>query len=430
MDVEPRSQSPHTSSRTAAGPLVVVLAFALVGVAFSAVSTYDFVEHLDRQVHSIHCSFLPGAGSDYGESGCRVVMLSPYSSFFRQSLWGGIPVALWSLAVFAFLAWRAGALLWRGGANRRETAFLVAAFGLPVLMSLVYGYLAMAELDAVCKVCVGIYLASFGGLAAALWAHLRAAPAVAGPGLAGLWAGGIGAGVAFVAILTLVYVSGAPVQPVKGCGELVRDEDPAGILLALAPAPGKPRAIEVIDPLCPSCKALEKRLLASDFGGRLDFRAVLFPLDPSCNWMVKEALHPGACAVSEAVLCAGPLADDGADPVAAGERAKRVLAYAYAHQEELRAEAANDEKVVRARLEREFPEVKGCLGGVQVKNKLVKSLHWARDNAIPVLTPQLFVGKTRLCDENTDLGLEYTLAAMLDGGVAPAAPAPVAGEVR
>lgn len=431
MDVEPRSPSSSRESRPAAGPLVVVLVFALVGVAFSAVSTYDFVEHLDRQVHSIHCSFIPGAGADYGESGCRTVMLSPYSSFFRQSLWGGIPVALWSLAVFAFLAWRSAALLWRGGANRRETAFLTAAFGLPVLMSLLYGYLAMAELEAVCKICVGIYVASFGGIAAAIWAHLKAGPAPEGSGPVGLLARGIGAGVAFVVVLTLVYVAGAPVKAVKGCGELVRDDDPSGVLLAVAPAPGQVRAIEVVDPLCPSCKALEKRLLASDLSGRLDLRAVLFPLDPSCNWMVKEALHPGACAVSEAVLCAGPLADDGADPVAAGERAKRVLAYAYAHQEELRAEAANDEKVVRARLEREFPEVKGCLGGVQVKNKLVKSLRWAVANAIPVLTPQLFVGKTRLCDEDTDLGLEFTLAAMLDGEAAPAAPAaPVAGEVR
>jgi hypothetical protein len=32
----------------------------------------------------------------------------------------------------------------------------------------------------------------------------------------------------------------------------------------------------------------------------------LFPLDKECNWMVSESLHPGSCAVSEAVLCAGP----------------------------------------------------------------------------------------------------------------------------
>ena len=42
-----------------------------------------------------------------------------------------------------------------------------------------------------------------------------------------------------------------------------------------------------------------------------------------------------------------------------------------------------------------------------------KSLRWAVANAIPVLTPQLFVGNSRMCDEDTDLGLEYTLHQML-----------------
>src|ERR1051326_3071523 len=53
---------------------------AFMGLLFAAVSTSDFISHLDRQVHSIHCSFIPGAGAEIGESGCRTVMLSPYSS--------------------------------------------------------------------------------------------------------------------------------------------------------------------------------------------------------------------------------------------------------------------------------------------------------------------------------------------------------------
>ena len=43
--------------------LVVVLLGALAGLVFAGVSTYDFVQHLDRQVHSLHCSFIPGAGA-------------------------------------------------------------------------------------------------------------------------------------------------------------------------------------------------------------------------------------------------------------------------------------------------------------------------------------------------------------------------------
>ena len=49
--------------------LLVVLVGAAVGVVFAAVSTYDFVQHLDRQVHNLHCSFIPGV-SHAGESGC------------------------------------------------------------------------------------------------------------------------------------------------------------------------------------------------------------------------------------------------------------------------------------------------------------------------------------------------------------------------
>ena len=73
--------------------LVVVLVGAVIGTVFAAVSTYDFVQHLDRQVHNLHCSFIPGA-SHAGESGCQVAMMSPYSSVMRHRIWGGVPISL------------------------------------------------------------------------------------------------------------------------------------------------------------------------------------------------------------------------------------------------------------------------------------------------------------------------------------------------
>ena len=98
------------------------------------------------------------------------------------------------------------------------------------------------------------------------------------------------------------------------------------------------------------------------------------------------------------------------DAAAAGA----VLRWAFEHQAELRALAATRRARRCAReIEREFPAVKGCLGGTLVRSKLTKSLRWAVANAIPVLTPQLFVAGSRLCDEDTDLGLEYTLSRML-----------------
>jgi len=83
----------------------LLIVAAVAGLTFAGVSTYDFVAHLDRQVHSIHCSFVPGMGATdtAGSSGCYLTLMSPYSSIFRKTIWGGLPIALPAMAVFAFL---------------------------------------------------------------------------------------------------------------------------------------------------------------------------------------------------------------------------------------------------------------------------------------------------------------------------------------
>ncbi len=391
--------------------MILALAGALVGSLFAGLSTSDFMQHLDRQVHAIHCSFIPGAAKDVAESGCRTVMMSPYSSFFRESLWGGIPVSLWALAVFAFLVYRTALMLWRGHATSGETKVLVAAAALPVVMSVVFGVLSFYVLDAACKVCIGIYAASVLCFAGTFLAH-RAQAAASAPGAARFGVA-LAEGVGLVAALTLAYVVLAPKPDPKtsllGCGSLVQAGDTAGVMIPLTDARGGAPSVEVLDPLCPSCKAFDVRLGASSLRERLELKAVLFPLDSTCNWMVTEAIHPGACAVSEAVLCAAGLKPGAKDAGAA----RSVLKWAFARQAELRDMAAKDERALRAEIEREFPAVKGCLGGALVRSKLTKSLRWAVANAIPVLTPQLFVSDSRMCDEDTDLGLEYTLSRML-----------------
>jgi len=393
--------------------LLGVVAAALAGAVFSALSTFDFIQFLDRQVHGLHCSFIPGAGRELGESGCRTVLMSPYSSYFRDRIWGGIPVALWALAVFSYLLARAGAPLLRGHTSRREAGFLVAATGLPLGMSVLYFALSL-HVGATCKVCVGMYVASVGAFVAAVLAWRQTSPS--SPEVTGSPAGWFAQGVGFVALLTALFLATTPPsdQGKTGtCGALVQPEDPSGVMVELKP--GRTPAIEVLDPLCPSCKALDTRLASSGLGRELGLKGVLFPLDSSCNWMVGEALHPGACTVSEAVLCAQGLSEK-KNP----EAARKVLAYAFEHQEQLREQATKDLKALRATLEARFPEVRGCVGGAQVKNKLVKSLRWAVANALPVLTPQLFVREKRLCDEDTDLGLEYSLTRLLAAADAPA----------
>src|SRR5581483_2564543 len=313
--------------------LIVALAGAQLGTTFASVSTSDFMQHLDRQVHAIHCSIIPAAGKEIGESGCKTIMMSPYSSYFRESVWGGIPVSLWALAVFAFLTYRAAALLLAGRPTRGQTLFLLLATCLPVLMSVIFFFISASKVGATCKVCVGIYVSSAIVFAGAALAHRSNAGLSEGltPPLFGRW---FAEGVAFVAVLTVTYLMFAPATDPKtaftGCGALVNADDPAGVMIPLS-NDGEP-AIEVLDPLCPSCKAFDVRLNASRLRHKLALKAVLFPLDNSCNWMVTESLHPGACAVSEALLCAAGTGPGAKDEDAAHE----VLRWAFKNQEELR----------------------------------------------------------------------------------------------
>ena len=135
---------------------------------------------------------------------------------------------------------------------------------------------------------------------------------------------------------------------------------------------------------------------------QLERDLLLFPLDNTCNWMVDSAMHPGSCAVSMAVLCAG-------------ERAKEVVDWAFSEQEKIHAASLNDKDAAARIVEERFPDFKTCMVSSVTKARLAQSLRWAVRNQVPVLTPQLYVDNHRLCDEDTDLGLEYTLSHMLKG---------------
>lgn len=397
-----------------------MFAAALLGLIFAGVSTYDFASHLDRQVHALHCSWIPGLGAAdaTGTSGCHVALMSPYSSVFRSALWGGVPISLPAMGVFAFLAfWSLALLLGKRSTDRRAALVLLAVAALPLGASLVMGTIAAVKLGTFCKLCIGIYLSSIAVFVAA-FVHFRNTRVVVPVGAAdetipegefvptmsakSALLGGASSAL-FVAVPFIAYIGLLPdyASLIGDCGTLRQPNDPGGLFVALDSNASGVRAVEVLDPLCPSCKAFETRLEASGLAESLSRSAVLFPLDKTCNWMVGESVHPGACVVSEAVLCAGP-------------RARDVLAWAFTEQETILAATRADAGAAARLVGERFPDLRSCIGTPNVRQKLNRSLRWAVANQLPILTPQFYVGGKKLCDEDTDLGMEYALSHLLE----------------
>src|SRR5215207_894642 len=89
--------------RRALSPAALGAAASALGLFFAAFSTHDYVQHLDRQLHGSHCSFVPGlSGVTEGPNACTAAMYSPYSAILRGTYWGGLPISLFALGAYAF----------------------------------------------------------------------------------------------------------------------------------------------------------------------------------------------------------------------------------------------------------------------------------------------------------------------------------------
>lgn len=393
--------------------IVAALVGALIGFGFAAASTYDFAAHLDRQVHNLHCSFIPGmASSPASAEGCQVTLMSPYSSIFRTSLWGGVPVSLPAMSMFAAIAALTGIILLLRAEREQAAVFALLLLGIvPLVATLFMGSIALFKLQAACKQCIGIYFASVLIAVCAVLAYRARSRSAGAPSETGaIWGRVWLLSLPLTLLLVLVPMTGyvlAMPQYEKfagGCGTLPQPEDRHGVLVRLGAEDKNARtAIEIFDPLCPACKAFEDRLHAAGLDEKLQRDLLLFPLDSTCNWMVGNSLHPGACAVSSAVLCAG-------------ERAKEVVDWVFAEQRDLHVAGAKDAAAPGRMVAEQFPALKSCMQAPTTKARLAQSLRWAVRNQVPVLTPQFYVDGKRLCDEDTDLGLEYTLTRMLEEG--------------
>ncbi len=385
--------------------------FALLGVVaalwslvFAAISTLDYTSHLDRGLHDLHCSFIPGASAVSDAEGCRVALNSPYSSVLKTVLWGGIPISLFGLGCFAFLVGHAAYVFALGPRASRRVGilyFLLAAS--PAIVSAIMFGIAWFELGAICKTCAGMYVGSLGllisgfGVIANSWSHDRATTASTFVGTV--------AGLAGILIATLtpsvVYAALAPDHTpyVTQCGQLPQPKEKHDALLKLPGAAAVMNATFFEDPLCPTCKAVHDRLRLAGTLPRLSIELSLFPLDSECNWMLDQPLHPGACEVSRAVLCA---------PVPA-----EMMEWSYANQERLAAAGKQGPQAVAAMVEQRWgKQVVQCMHTNETTQRLNRHLHYAVDNALPVSTPQVFLGGRRLCDEDIDIGLMFALQTL------------------
>lgn len=390
-------------------PAGLALFGALLGLVFASYSTLDYAAHLDRRLHDIHCSFIPGAPPTSEAEACRAAMYSPYSALFKAHYWGGIPIALFALGAFSFFAGFALYLLLSGPRAPKKAIYFQAAVGVtPLLVSMLMFAISVIKLGEICKVCAGIYFSSgilaTGSLLMLMTLRTSGTQAMNAPPprptvnivFPVLWLAALGL---ITLIPSFVYAATMPDQRpfLTRCGKLKKPAEAHNALVKMSTPESVQPTTLFEDPLCPTCKAFHERLVAEGIFDKLNVQLALFPLDTKCNWMLDTSLHPGACTVSKAVLCGG-------------DHARQVLEWAFDNQDYLKRAGKAGEATLRAVIQKRWGDkMLKCMDANSTKVRLNENLHYAADNNIPVSTPQMYLGTQRVCDEDTDLGLVYTM---------------------
>lgn len=377
------------------------VAGALWGLVFAGISSLDYASHLDRGLHDLHCSFIPGVEASVSAEGCRTALNSPYSALFKRAVWGGVPISLFALGCFCFLLGYAVSLALARQRTTRASGLLYGALALtPLLASAVMFYISVAELGTICKTCAGIYLASLALGVSAIGVMTSSWEERAPLSFGSFAAGALVASAMLLWVLapSIVYAALAPDHEplVTQCGQLQVAREPHDALLELPARSPVKRGLFFEDPLCPTCASLHHRLRDAGVLERLDIELALFPLDSECNWMLDQPLHPGACKVSRAILCAK-------SPAA-------MLEWAYDNQPALADAARAGSKTLDQLITSRWgADVTRCMGARATQQRLNRHLHFAVQNNVAVSTPQVFIEGQRLCDEDIDMGLMFAL---------------------
>jgi uncharacterized membrane protein len=301
----------RTSTPAAAPATPPRLAWIIVGLAAAGVGLSIALTRLHASAHAGETSFC----SISATVDCDRVATSSYSVVL------GIPVAVWGILGFAAI----GALAASGLRARRPHAawpagLLVLLSGVAVAASLVLAGISKLAIGAWCLLCAGAWIVALAtlvtawrslpaaGLGAALradWEAVRARP--------GTSAALVAAAVAIVGALAAAYprywvrpAAPAAARPAASPAPPVSPGAPTPP--AASPASPLPPGAELIvysDYLCPFCaRAHEQERAFRATRPDLRFTKRHFPLDSTCNTRVATQMHPGACELARAAICA------------------------------------------------------------------------------------------------------------------------------
>ncbi len=248
---------------------------------------------------------------------CDQVLSSSFAKLF------GIPVAnLGLLAYLAFTSVLIAALRSEGSRRFR----LVHSAGLGAAGAVVFsGYMAVVSLfvlETICLMCSGLYVVALGLLVVTAMADRRAMKA--GDGQASLREY-LGVAVSTVAVAAAAaWISSASSGNASMTVDEIRSDradfydwytnlpvnrvsTPAGRGNTSGPADAPVTIVEFFDFQCGHCRMNHARLkeLLQRREGEVRIVYRHFPLDPACNEIIPEPIHPRACRAAEAAEFAG-----------------------------------------------------------------------------------------------------------------------------
>jgi protein-disulfide isomerase len=289
----PKRAAPLPEPSSSRPALAAAFAFSLAGIGVGL-----SLARLHLRAHSGFASFC--AISEHVN--CDRVAISPYSVVL------GLPIAVWGVLGFSLLAVLSGWGLVRRRAHPAWPAgLLVVTSGCAVAASVALAAVSELLIGAFCILCAAAWTLAAATFVAALRAVRPVGAATAlRADLAALRARPVLAGVAVALALAATAGAAAAYPRYWDRTQAARPGGGAAAGPRVARAAGEVIVVEEFsDYDCPFC-AVSFEKVRGRIAGRKDVRLVHrhFPLDPSCNPAVPRAIHPQACELARAAVCA------------------------------------------------------------------------------------------------------------------------------